>query len=607
VQDKVKGFELGAVDYISKPYEAGEVIARVDTHLTIHRLRQDLIERNQALERQLNVSAELVNDASQRVEGPLIGDSASAKALQAEVASLGESSEPVSITGPRGAGMEAVARALHAGSSRSSCAFLYVDCMALQGDAGTTLFGSRSSILKLGGQRRLGKWDLAVSGTLFLDHVDALPAAVQKSLAKKLVESDGDDVKLVSYASRDLSELASVGAFSNELAEALTRRTLRVPSLAERGDDLPLLVEHFVRRSAARLGKPIERVSKRSQKQLARHRWPGDLEELKGVLECAVATSEGIELEIDEALLSDGGRIGNYRLIEKLGEGGMGEVWRATHELLRRPAAVKLISRQHITEREQRAAAIKRFEREAYSTASLCSPNTVQLYDYGISDSGDMYYVMELLSGLDLDSLVKRFGPMPPERAVWFLRQACRSLSEAHEAQLVHRDIKPANLFSCVLGPEYDFLKVLDFGVVKSSSGPEDVNLTGVQVIGSPAFMPPELVMGSEEVDGRADLYGLGCVAYWLITGQTVFQADTPTAMCVQHATAEPRPVSVMSDTPVPPALEDLLLECLQKEAAARPADALDLWRRLGEVELTEAWTRARAEDWWRLQLPEHA
>ena len=295
--------------------------------------------------------------------------------------------------------------------------------------------------------------------------------------------------------------------------------------------------------------------------------------------------------------------LGSYRLEEKLGEGGMGEVWRARHRMLVRPAAIKLIrpsvaghARPGVSEE-----AVRRFEREAQVIACLRSPHTVDLFDFGLADDGAFYYVMELLDGLDADSLIRRFGPIPPERAIYLLRQVCHSLSEAQSCGLVHRDIKPANIFLCRYGEEYDFVKVLDFGIVGSTRDPADTSPALTQenaVQGTPAFIAPEQAMGGS-VDGRADIYAVGCVAYWLLTGQFVFRAETSMGLLLQHAQAAPAPPSSRTDLPIPRALDDLILSCLAKDPADRPQSARDLSRRLGEVEGASAWTQERAREWW--------
>jgi serine/threonine protein kinase len=231
----------------------------------------------------------------------------------------------------------------------------------------------------------------------------------------------------------------------------------------------------------------------------------------------------------------------------------MGDVWRAHHRLLIRPAAIKLIRPQPAGDP---GLLHRRFEREARATAALRSPHTVQLYDFGVADDGTLYYVMELLEGLDLETLVRRFGQVPAERAVPILKQVCHSLAEAHQAGLVHRDIKPANLFITRAGGERDFVKVLDFGLVKLGQGseaPEVLRLTATgAVAGTPAYVAPEIVLGDAHVDHRADLYALGCVGYWLLTGRLVFEGDTRMKVLVQHAQTPPPPPSTRTELSIP-------------------------------------------------------
>jgi serine/threonine-protein kinase len=294
--------------------------------------------------------------------------------------------------------------------------------------------------------------------------------------------------------------------------------------------------------------------------------------------------------------------LGSYRLEEKLGEGGMGEVWRARHRMLARPAAIKLIRPSAGASKE----AVRRFEREAQVIASLRSPHTVELFDFGIADDGAFYYVMELLEGLDADSLLRRFGPVPPERAIHLLRQICHSLSEAQSHGLVHRDIKPANIFLCRYGEEYDFVKVLDFGIVgmvRERAAPSAVQTNEQAVQGTPAFIAPEQAMGGE-VDGRADIYATGCVAYWLLTGQFVFAADTPMGLILQHAQTPPTRPSARTDQFIPPALEELVLCCLAKEPADRPQSARELSARLAAIKGGAEWTQERAQRWWATHQP---
>ena len=300
--------------------------------------------------------------------------------------------------------------------------------------------------------------------------------------------------------------------------------------------------------------------------------------------------------------------LGSYRLEEKLGEGGMGEVWRARHRMLARPAAIKLIrpsaagdGRAGVSEE-----AVRRFEREAQVIARLRSPHTVELFDFGIAADGAFYYVMELLDGLDADALLRRFGPVPPERAIYLLRQVCHSLSEAESCGLVHRDIKPANIFLCRYGEDYDFVKVLDFGIVRGATdagGGTPATTLENAVPGTPAFMAPEQALGTP-VDARADIYAAGCVAYWLLTGKYVFTSETPMGLLLQHAQRIPVPPSTQTDQPIPGALEELVLSCLAKDPADRPQSARELSRRLSEVACPGDWTQDRSREWWATYQP---
>lgn len=298
--------------------------------------------------------------------------------------------------------------------------------------------------------------------------------------------------------------------------------------------------------------------------------------------------------------------LGSYHLLERLGQGGMGEVWRARHRLLTRPAAIKLIrplAAPSILESE----AESRFEREAQAIASLRSPHTVELFDFGITDDGTFYYVMELLDGLDADRIVNKFGPMPAARVIHVIRQVCHSLSESESISLVHRDIKPANIMLCRYGEDYDFVKVLDFGLAKSIHEPGSAEgrsaltaLTAEHVVqGTPAFIAPEQVLGKQHIDNRADIYGTGCLAYWLLTGQLVFTGDTPMQLLVQHAKTIPEPPSARTELPIPRELDAIVLACLAKEPSDRPQTARELARRLEAVPVTEEWTPELAQAWW--------
>lgn len=296
--------------------------------------------------------------------------------------------------------------------------------------------------------------------------------------------------------------------------------------------------------------------------------------------------------------------MGSYRLGDLLGRGGMGEVYRATHTMLARPAAVKLIRPEALGANDSEAAqlAAKRFTREAEAAANLRSPHTVEVYDFGVTEDGALYYVMEMLEGMDLESLVAKHGPLAPGRCIYLLRQVCDSLEEAHRAGLVHRDIKPANIHVGRLGIRYDFAKVLDFGLVKpvkKLTREETVATAAGIVLGTPAYMAPELSLG-EDVDSRADIYALGCVAYFLLTGKLVFESDNAMRLVVRHMEEKPVPPSQRSEQLIPHSLDEAVLACLAKKPAARTQSAAAfsaaLARAAGDV---EPWGEDEAAAWW--------
>ena len=304
--------------------------------------------------------------------------------------------------------------------------------------------------------------------------------------------------------------------------------------------------------------------------------------------------------------------LGSYRLEELLGKGGMGEVYTASHQLLARRAAVKLIRAESLGAGDANHARvmIERFRREAEAAATLRSPHTISLYDFGVAHDGTFFFVMELLDGLDLESLVQKFGPLDPSRVVYLLSQACQSLEEAHARGLIHRDIKPSNIFTCRMGLEVDFVKVLDFGLVKAQwEGQEDVRLTAPNhTTGTPAYIAPEVVLGSGTADHRVDIYALGCVGYWLLTGQLVFDGGNSMQQLLRHAHDVPVPPSRRSELPIPAALDDVILACLSKHPDQRPHSAAELGRRLiAAIPERERWNGERAEHWWLRHRPESA
>jgi len=301
--------------------------------------------------------------------------------------------------------------------------------------------------------------------------------------------------------------------------------------------------------------------------------------------------------------------MGSYQLGELLGRGGMGEVYKASHRMLARPAAIKLIRPEMLGGNDPVVAtrAIARFRREAQAAAHLRSAHTVDLYDFGVTEDHALYLVMEFLDGMDLESLVRQHGPMPPPRVVHVLRQVCDSLEEAHARGLVHRDIKPANIHLGRVGCREDFVKVLDFGLVKTAAVDAAQSLATMEgvIMGTPAYMAPEMALG-ENVDGRADLYALGCVAYYLLTGEQVFTGDTVLKVISQHLQAVPVPPSERTELPIPPTLERLVLACLAKKPEDRPQNARQLAQSLDTI-AGMTWGEDEARRWWSQHHPSPA
>ena len=321
----------------------------------------------------------------------------------------------------------------------------------------------------------------------------------------------------------------------------------------------------------------------------------------------------GVAVVISHVVISLGQQLvrarelGSYQLGELLGRGGMGEVYRATHRMLARPAAIKLIRPEMIAAGDPAGAqlAVRRFRREAEAAANLRSPHTVELYDFGVTGDQTLYFVMELLEGMDLQSLVERHGPVPASRVVHILRQVAASLEEAHARGLVHRDIKPANIHLGRLGLVYDFVKVLDFGLVKpiADRSLERLATEAGLIIGTPGYMAPEMAL-SDSVDGRADLYALGCIAYYLLTGQQVFEGATAMQIMSRHLQSPPVPPSERGAFAIPPALDRIVLACLAKDPDDRIQDAAELIRRLASI-TDDPWTDDQARAWWLAVRPD--
>jgi serine/threonine-protein kinase len=286
-------------------------------------------------------------------------------------------------------------------------------------------------------------------------------------------------------------------------------------------------------------------------------------------------------------------QLGQYTLEAKIGEGGMGEIYRASHAMLRRPTAIKLV-------RPGRSEQLQRFEREVQLTASLRHPNTISVFDYGRTPDGTFYYAMELLDGMNLETLIERHGAQPPGRVVHILLQVCGALAEAHGVGLIHRDIKPANVYLCRHGGLDDFVKVLDFGLVRQIESDKPATETGSYVlVGTPLYMAPEAIVSPKSIDARADLYSLGVMAYHLLTGSPPFTASSVVEICSHHMHSTPEPPSARAKQKIPEALERIVLSCLAKDPADRPQTAADLARLLRAAQADAPWTSADALSFW--------
>jgi CHASE1-domain containing sensor protein len=296
-------------------------------------------------------------------------------------------------------------------------------------------------------------------------------------------------------------------------------------------------------------------------------------------------------------VVAENKRLGQYTLEEKIGEGGMGVVYRATHAMLRRPAAIKLLLKERASERD-----LARFEREVQLTSQLTHPNTISIFDYGRTAEGLFYYVMEFLDGMDLERLVREDGPLPPGRAIHILAQASGALAEAHLLGLIHRDIKPANIVLTERRDEPDVVKVVDFGLVKTLEPSESQpGITRVNSItGTPLYLAPEAISSPETVDGRADLYALGAVAYFMLTGRQVFEAGTVMEVLGKHMFEQPIAPSERLGRPISADLESLVLSCLAKDRGARPASAAALRAALLACKDSQGYDVEAARVWWR-------
>jgi serine/threonine-protein kinase len=293
----------------------------------------------------------------------------------------------------------------------------------------------------------------------------------------------------------------------------------------------------------------------------------------------------------------DARKLGQYIIEEKIGEGGMGTVYRAQHGLLKRPTAIKLLSPERNAPDD-----IDRFRREVQMTAKLRHPNTVTIYDYGCTDDGTFYYAMELLEGVTLSEIVQAGGQLPQSRVIHIMQQCAMALHEAHAMGLVHRDIKPNNIMMTQQGGAHDVTKVLDFGLVKNVDSDADATKTWSEaIIGTPRFMSPEQILDPPSVDARSDLYALGAVGYYLLTGRFVFEGTNPIEICAQHLSAIPEPPSSVAERDVNPGLERIIMQCLEKKRDNRPASGAEIAEQLQRLAI-DSWSQQHAAQWWETE-----
>ncbi|MCK5411234.1 MAG: serine/threonine protein kinase [Gemmatimonadetes bacterium] len=293
-------------------------------------------------------------------------------------------------------------------------------------------------------------------------------------------------------------------------------------------------------------------------------------------------------------------RLGNYLIERELGAGGMGQVFLARHALMCRPTAVKVVRSTN-----GEGLALQRFEQEVRLSSTLTHPNTITIFDFGRTPDNTFYYAMEYLAGMDLQRLIERHGPLPANRAVYILRQVCGSLAEAHSRGIVHRDIKPSNIFLTQRGGLFDFVKVLDFGLAKriEAEGAAELTKTGM-LFGTPQYIAPETVYGTDPADHRSDLYNVGGVAYWLLTGQPLFASANPVELIIDHVKTVPRPPSEVSEIAIPPVLETLVMRLLEKKPDDRFGSASEVDAALREIASDDPWTKEQAREWWELHVP---
>ena len=582
-----EGLELGASDYITKPFNNSELLARVKTHLTIYSLQLEQSKQNDAMRHKARIAMDMLQDARQRQCGPLLGSSAAVEQLNHDIFKVSKHHETVLLQAESGCGTEYVARTIHDQSDRQNNPFIYVNCSQISQTNSKPIFSISSE--------QSSKINLASGGTLYLDRINKMPIDIQKEFIEHIIEFLGKNIRLISFSSVDLKDLVYQKKFSPELYSYITKNTLPVPSLKSRSEDIPELSEFYLKHFSSHHGKNINSLSPESISALQAYSWPGNLNELISIIESQVVVCSSSTLNINPSVFNKGAGIGNYHMKQKIASGGMGDIWEVEHKLIGRKAALKLIQLND-QDREKNQL---RFYREAKAITKLDSPHTIKIYDFGIQNNGAFYYIMELLKGFDLEKLVNDSEPISPPRMIAILKQCCYALVEAHHHGIIHRDIKPANIFICRYKAQYDFVKILDFGIAKSTHDENSLELTGQSVIGSPGFMAPEAFLNHADLTPAADIYALACVAYWSLSHKMLFYSKSPITYYAAHAQTPPPLLSEFSGrSDIPQALDDLLLKCLVKKPAER-ISSHTLLKELIRLESLHPWTYAESRESW--------
>ena len=521
VADKVQGLQLGAVDYIGKPFQFEEVVARVRKHLdTYHRHRQ-LEQKAESLQAQLSGGfTDLTEAELKRLLALGEGERAEFKSTLRWNLHTNKPDKRI-----ENACLKTVAAYMNTSGGNL---FVGVDdegtCLGLQQDQ----FANEDKLLL--------HWNGLIKTCLGVEFTPYVRSTVRDLDAKRLLFVQCVSSPRPVFLRRDNDELFCVRTGNGS-------QPLRPSEI----------LAYLEQRQPEPSGPAVPAASK-------------------------------------------GRRLGQYTIDRKIGTGAMGVVYRGHHAMLHRPTAIKMLDSSMTDDQT-----IARFEREVQLTSQLNHPNTIAIYDYGRTADGMFYYVMEYLDGITLQDLVQRYGPQPEARVIHILQQVCGSLTEAHGVGLIHRDIKPANMMVNDRGGLYDFVKLLDFGLVKPVDTQDETALTVAGAIaGTPMYMSPELVERSEELDARSDLYSLGAVGYWLLAGKPVFEAKSIIEICVQHVECEPVAPSEKRGEPIAKDLEQLILNCLKKKPDQRPQSAHELLNELSACKAAGSWTQDDAARWWR-------